>query len=240
MRPALLLGLAAIALLGGCDRREEDFYADNLLKMEQPAAGAAGAADERIAELRGEIRKYRAEVERKVEAAQQLGIYHKMLAVAYMRREMYQAAYESLKEAVAYHSNNSVIFCYLGICAAQISKSQAGPDKALWLDRAEAHYRRAIELDGDNVEALYGLAVFYTFELGKLGEAEQLTRRVLALRARHEEGFFLLANILYRQGRLAEAAELYGRIAASSQVEASRTEALANKSRIEKEMRGAP
>ena len=51
---------------------------------------------------------------------------------------------------------------------------------------------------------------------------------------------FLLANILYRTGRLAEAAALYGEIAASSQVEASRTEALANKSRIEKEMRGAP
>ncbi len=240
MSRALVLGLAAIALVAGCDRRGDDFYIEGLLKMEQPAPGAKGASSERIEELKREIRKYRAEVERKVEASQQLGIYHKMLAVAYMRLEMYQAAYDSLKDALAYHTNNAALFFYSGLCAAQMSRSAEGPDRALWLGRAETLYRRAIEIEPDNVEALYGLAVLCTFELDKLSEAEQLTRRVLALRARHEEGWFLLANILYRTGRLQEASALYGQIAASSQIEASRTEALANKSRIEKEIRGAP
>jgi tetratricopeptide (TPR) repeat protein len=236
----LAVAVAAAALLAGCDRREEDFYLDNLLPMEKPAAGVEERSDERIAELRREIRRYRAEVERKVEAAQQLGVYHKMLAVAYMRREMYRAAYDSLKEALAWHTNNAVLFYYSGICAAQISKSEAGPEKTLWLERAEAAYKRALELDPDHVEALYGLAILYTFETGRLVEAEGLVRRVLALRARHEQGAFLLANILYRRGRLQEAAALYREIAATAELDSSRAEALANQSTIEKEMRGTP
>lgn len=237
---AALAALAAtvVVLLAGCDRSRDDFYLDNLAKIERSEKGPSRPSDERIQELKREIRRYRAEVERKVEAAQQLGIYHKMLAVAYMRREMYQAAYDSLKEALAWHPANAVLFYYSGICAAQMSKAAAGPEKTLWLERAETHYRRAVEIEPDNVEALYGLAILYTFELDRLADAERLVRRILGLRERHEDGSFLLANILYRSGRLPEAAALYGQIGESTQVDARRTEALANKSLIEKEMRG--
>ncbi len=238
LRPALVL--IVIALVAGCDRRQEDFYLENLAKIERSEGGGAAASDERIRELKREIGRYRAQVERKVEATEQLGIYHKMLAVAYMRREMYQVAYQSLKDALVYHPANAVLSTYAGICAAQVSRAAVGPDKTLWLDRAEAHYSRAIEIEPDNVEALYGLAILCAFELDKLADAERLVRRVLSLRERHEEGSFLLANILYRTGRLEEAAALYGQIAASTQIDSSRAEALANKSRIEKEMRGTP
>jgi len=241
-RRPLLHAVTACLLLAGlaaCER-QDDFYTENLLLMERSARGQTDRSAARIEELKREIRKYRGIVEKKVEASEQLGIYHKMLAVAYMRREMYGAAYESLKEAMGYHPANSVLFYYAGVCAGQISRAQPQSERDLWLDRAESHYRRAIEIDPDYVEAMYGLAVLYTFELDKLAEAERLTRRVLELRARHEEASFLLANVLYQSGRLAEAAAVYKQIAESSQLDASRKEAMANKLRIEKEMRGAP
>ncbi len=235
----LLAACLALAGVASCEKRD-DVYVDGLVQMEKPAQGQPGPSDARIEELRREIGRYRGIVDKKVEASEQLGIYYKMLAVAYMRREMYQQAYESLKEAMAYHTNNSVLFYYAGVCAAQVSAAQSESEKGLWLDRAESHYRRALEIDPDYAEAMYGLAVLDTFELDKPADAERLVRRVLQLRSHDDAASFLLANVLYRLGRLPEAAAVYGQIAATTQLDASRSEAIANKSRIEKEMRGNP
>ncbi len=235
----LIVACALLAGLVSCDKRD-DFYVDGLARMEKPPKGQSEPSADRIEGLKREIARYRGIVDKKVEASQQLGIYYKMLAVAYMRLEMYQQAYDSLKEAITYHTNNSVLFYYAGLCAAQVSRAQTESDKGRWLERAEAHYRRALELEPDYAEAMYGLAVLDTFELNKLADAEQLARRILQLRSHDDDSSFLLANILYRMGRLAEAASLYGQIAATTQVDARRSEALANKSRVEKEMRGTP
>jgi tetratricopeptide (TPR) repeat protein len=234
------LALACLIVLGGCEK-DDSFYVENLLKIEQGERPVGRApSTSRIDELKGEIQRYRAVVDKKVEASEQLGIYHKMLAVAYMRKEMYQEAYASLLEAMRYHPANSVLFYYAGICAGQTAKAQAPSDKALWLERADSHYKRAIELDPSYVEAMYGLAVLDTFELGNLADAERLARKVLTLRARHDEALFLLGNILYRTGRLPEAITIYKQLADNAQTDAIRKDALANKSRIEKEMRGSP
>jgi tetratricopeptide (TPR) repeat protein len=235
---AVCIVLAAIA---GCQKiKDDDFYVQNLLPLEdKPKAPVpADGSSARIEELKREIARYRDVVDKKVQASEQLGIYHKMLAVAYMRREMYQAAYQSLMEALGYHPANSVLYYYAGVCAAQTSKAASQADRGAWLDRAESHYRRALDLDADYVEAMYGLAVLYTFELNKLPDAERLTRRILQLRARYDEASFLLGNILYRMGRLPESAGVYKQIAETTQVEAIRNEAIANKSRIDKEISG--
>ncbi len=234
--------LAACLVLAGfasCEKRD-DFYVDGLVQMEKPAQGQPGPSDARIEELRREIARYRGIVDKKVEASQQLGIYYKMLAVAYMRLEMYQQAYESLKEAMTFHTNNSVLFYYAGVSAAQVSRAQPQSERGLWLDRADSSFRRALEIDPDYAEAMYGLAVLDTFELDKVAEAEPLVRRVLQLRSRDDDASFLLANILYRLGRLREAVAVYSQIAATTQVDSRRSEAIANKSRIEKEIRGTP
>jgi tetratricopeptide (TPR) repeat protein len=237
---ATALVAAAGVALAGCEK-DDTFYVENLFKIEQgeKAAGST-ASSSRVDELKAQIKRYRAVVDKKVEASEQLGIYHKMLAVAYMRKEMYQAAYDSLIEAMRYHPTNSVLFYYAGVCAGQTSKAQAPSDRTQWLERAESHYKRAIDLDPRYVEAMYGLAVLDTFELGNVGDAEKLVRKILTLQMRHEQASFLLGNILYRTGRLPEALTVYKQLADSAQTEAARKDALTNKSRIEKEMRGTP
>jgi tetratricopeptide (TPR) repeat protein len=235
----LLASCLLIAAFASCDRRD-DFYVDGLVRMEKGTQGRPAPSEARIEELRREIDRYRSIVEKKVEASQQLGIYYKMLAVAYMRREMYEQAYESLEQAMTYHPKNSVLLYYAGVCAAQVSRVRPESERGLWLDRAESYYRRALELDPDYAEAMYGLAVLDTFERDKLVDAEALARRVLQLRSRDDAASFLLANILYRQGRLREAVAVYREIAGTTQVDASRKEAIANQARIEKEIRGAP
>lgn len=79
------------------------------------------------------------------------------------------------------------------------------------LDAAEKGYRRAIELNASNADAIHLLGVLLA-QKGRPQEAESLIRQALALRdvwAFHDN----LARILQDQGRLAEALDAYARAA---------------------------
>lgn len=79
------------------------------------------------------------------------------------------------------------------------------------LDTAEKGYRRAIELDARNADAIHLLGVLLA-QKGHPQEAESLVRQALVLRdvwAFHDN----LARILQDQGRLAEALDAYARAA---------------------------
>ena len=250
--PALLaacLALAASAvLLGGCDR-EADYYVDSLSEMEyprpedrgEPGKASDGRSDPRIRELEEGIARYRKEVERKVNATAQIGIYYKMLAVSYMERQMYGAAYESLQEAIRVHPENPILFYYSGVCAARMSLAQI--DEAArsdWLVAAEKHYRRAVALNPGYVDALYGLAVLLVFELERPEAAEQLLRRTLEIQKNNVEAMFLLGNVYYRLGRLEQALEAFRDAAGATKLAERREEALASQRRIEEELYGRP
>jgi tetratricopeptide (TPR) repeat protein len=199
-----------------------------------------GLDDTRIQELKEGIARYRREVERTVQATGQIGIYYKMLALQYMQRDMYGEAYESLQQAIQIHPENSILFHYAAVCAGRMSLAMVD-DKARtqWLARAEKLYRRALALDQNYVDAMYGLAVLLTFELERPEEAEGLLERILDIEKNNLEAMFLLGNVYYRLGRLEEALETYRRAAAAARVPERREEALANQRRIEGELYGA-
>ena len=168
-------GLAVLLLLGasGCARRQ-GFYLEELQKTET----TGGAGERRIAELEAGIRKYRQEVERKVQASDQLGVYYRMLAVRYMELGMFQQAYGAL-EARKIYPENPILFYYAGICAARLAQAQAeAEERRQWLERAERHYRRALVLDPLHSDTLYALSVLYVYELARPQEAEAFYRTI--------------------------------------------------------------
>jgi tetratricopeptide (TPR) repeat protein len=235
MIPALILCL----VLTSCARMDrDDALVEQLAGMEREADGVVSM--QRVEELQREIRRYRKEVERTVDASGQLAVYYKMLAVEYMRGAMYGAAYEALEQAIAIQPENPILFYYSGVSAARMSKAQViSEDRTLWLQRSEKLYRRAITLDPGYAAALYGLSVLYVFELDRPQEAEDLLERLLTVESKDIDGRFLLARVYYSLGKLEKAIEIYREIESLSDVKQIREQALANREQIEGELYGA-
>jgi tetratricopeptide (TPR) repeat protein len=235
---AVLAALAALAVLSlvACGR-DRGAYLEPLKRTEQ--GEGSKLSDRQIAELKAGIRKYRAEVDRKVRATQQLGIYYRMLALRYINLQMYQPAYDALEQARAIYPENPVLFYYSAVCAAQLSQAQTETArKAEWLQRSERLYRRAIALDPNYPGALYGLAVLYVFELDRTEEAVNLLEHLLEKQKNNTDAMFLLGNVYYRLHRPDKALELYDRLLRMDLPEDKRQEAKANKRRIEEELHG--
>jgi tetratricopeptide (TPR) repeat protein len=232
-------GLAAVLLVSsaGCARRQ-DFFLEELKKTE--AGRAAQVDDRRVAELEAGIRRYRQEVDRKVRASDQLGVYYRMLAVRYMQLGMFQQAYGALQEALKIYPENPVLSYYAGICAARLGQAQVQPEeRRQWLERAERHYRRALDLDPLHSETLYALAVLYVYELGRPKEAEGLLVRLLEREKKNADALFLLGNVYYATGRLEEALEVYRRLEGLRLPEDKRRKADENRRTIEEGLHGA-
>jgi tetratricopeptide (TPR) repeat protein len=241
--PAALFAMAALfalaALLPAACARDREAYLEPLKRME-PGEGKK-VSDRQIDELKAAIRRYQAEVDRKVRATQQLGIYYRMLAVRYIDLQMYQPAYEALEQARAIYPENAVLFYYSAVCAARLAQAQTEPARrGEWLGRSERLYRRAVVLDPDYPSALYGLAVLYVFELDRAQEAVDLLEHLLEKQKNNSEAMFLLGNVYYRLGKPEKALELYNRLVRMDLSADKRREAEANKRRIEEELHGAP
>jgi cytochrome c-type biogenesis protein CcmH/NrfG len=227
----------AIASLGGCARRTAAWLEP--LKTLEPGGAPTNAA---IEDLKRGIVRYQAEVDRKVSAAQNLGVYWKMLALKYVDNGMYGLALQALDEAVAIYPENPILFQYMGISAARAAKSLvADPAEQVRLfTRAEAAYRRAIFLDPSYVNALYGLSVLLALELGRPGEAEPLLAQVLELEPKNLDALFLLGRIAYADGRYGDAVDAYDRILAARPPEKLRDQAEQNARQAKEALHGAP
>jgi len=227
-RPLSIACAAALALasLAGCRQAGAGWLEP--LKTLEPGGTPTNAA---IEELKKGIDRYQAEVDRKVSAAQNLGVYWKMLALKYVDNGMYGLALDALDEAVAVYPENPILFQYMGISAARTAKGMVADasEQARLFARSEAAYRRAVFLDPAYVDALYGLAVLLALELGRTGEAEPLLDTVLEKEPKNLDALFLLGRIAYSQGRYEDAVECYDRILAAQPPDALRDQAARNK-----------
>jgi tetratricopeptide (TPR) repeat protein len=152
---------------------------------------------------------------------------------------MYGAAYDALKQAIGIHPENAILFYYSAVCAARMSKAEVlAEDRASWLERSESLYRRAIALDPNYAEALYGLSVLYVFELDRPLEAEPLLERLLTVESKEIDGRFLLARVYYSLGKLERAIEVYREIESLSDVKQKRQEAQELREQVEAELYG--
>ena len=215
---------------------QENGYLDKILDME---AKDDTYTSESIQDIEKSIKKYQKEVERKMEATAQLGIYYKMLAAQYMENSMFNMALDSLKSAIEIYNENPILFFLSGVCAGNVSRSvMVEEEKDYWIKQSFQYYSRAIQLDSDYVDALYGLAVLLIFEMGMPEQAISHLETVNKLQRNNIDAMFLLARAYYETGSLEAALELYSLIISLTKVEKTREQAEVNKSRIETELYG--
>lgn len=225
---ALVLSMLAMAFTA-CGQEESDTL-EELVEME---GGADQVSEDRIAEIEREIERYREIVEEKVQATGELGVYYKMLARAYTSRQMFGPALDALEEAIRIETDNPVLFSRAAVAAGHLGKAAGEREDALeQFEIAERYYRRALELDPDYVDALYGLAVLYTFELDRSADALPLLDRATAVAPERARPFMLKGRVLLELGRPEEAAEAYGTAAETADSKDVRDAALENRRRI--------
>jgi tetratricopeptide (TPR) repeat protein len=209
------------------------------MKALEPGGKPTNAA---VEDLKRGIDRYQAEVDRKVSAAQNLGVYWKMLALKYVDNGMFGLALGALDEAVAVYPENPILFQYMGVSAARAAKGLVADaaEQARLYARSEAAYRRAIFLDPTYVAALYGLAVLLALELGRAAEAEPLVATVLEREPKNLDALFLLGRIAYAGGRYEDAVDCYDRILATHPPDRLAGQAEQNRRQAKEALFGTP
>ncbi len=237
--PLILACAAALAAasLAGCARRNAGWLEP--LKTLEPGGAPTNAA---IEDLKQGIDRFQAEVDRKVSAAQNLGVYWKMLALKYVDNGMYGLALDALDEAAAVYPENPILFQYMGVSAARAAKGIIADtgERARLFARAEAAYRRAIFLDPAYVNAMYGLAVLLALELDRPAEAKPLLDGVLAREPENVDALFLLGRIAYVEGRYEDALDAFDRVLATRPPERIAAQAEQNKREVKGALYEAP
>ncbi len=235
-----VLSLVVVLALAGCKNKEDQYYLNNLKKLESLEYKASIRDEKEIKRLKEGINKYKKIVDQKVKASEQLGIYYKMLAVRYLNSKMYALALENLKKALKYYPENPILFYLTGVCYARTAKSILDDDakRKSMLDLAVRYYKRAISLDNRYRDALFGLAVLYVFELNKPELAVPLLEKLLSTQKSDTDAMFLLARTYYQLGDNEKAIKMYDRIIKITKSKRRREEALKDKEIIEVEMNG--
>jgi len=240
-RAAAAVGaLLSFILLAGCQDKARDSYVDSLTEMEKTEFKGQKIDDKTVEELKKNIEKFQAEVDRKVKATENLGVYWKMLAVRYMNGGMYGESLEALKQAIAVYPENPLLFFYQGTCAARLGKAQTADSarQAELYRLAENAYKRAVALDPVLVHALYALSILYVFELDRPAEAEPLLKKALEVEKKNWDCRMLLARVYYQTRRPEQAVEIYDEVAGSAAPDQLKKDAEANRKRIQEELYG--
>ena len=206
--------LLIVLFLGfsGC-KRENDTMLEELLTVEEGEYKDKDVSSKTIDELKEGIQLLEADIERTIEAGEQLVNYYRLVAVKYMAREMYGLAVPFFRKALDVQPTNRLVAYRIGVCIAQVAMSQSDVESRKGrFEEAERYYLYAIHLDPLYTDALYALSVLYVFELDRQDEADVYLERLVATESRHFKAMFLLARIYASFGRVEDAVALYDEI----------------------------
>ena len=227
-----LLLLPILLGLSGCDR-EKDAMLDELLTLEEESYSDEAISSKTIDELRIGINRLQGEIERTVEAGEQLINYYRLAGLEFMGRELYGLAVPFFRKALDLQPTNRLLSYRIGVCTVQIAMSQNDAQaRRLKFEEAEEYYLYAIRLDPRYAGALYALSVLYVFEMDRPEDAEAYLERILEDESRHFKAMFLLARVYVGYGRIDDAVALYDEIIRESNDQTQVEEAKKNRGEL--------
>lgn len=207
-RCGALLATALVLVIALASCRREDPRLESMINLEPNPP-----TEDRVQELRTLIERYEQQVADAIAALTGKADALKLLAQEYTRQELYGPALDALEEAIRIQPRNHVLHYLAGVSAGFLGKSQARPDlQADYYSRAERSYELAVEIEPDYIDARYGLAVLYVFEMGEPVKALPHLRHVLEISSGHVPSLFVLARAHVALGNIDEAITAYERI----------------------------
>jgi tetratricopeptide (TPR) repeat protein len=201
----------------GCEYNRADYnsLAERMGELEEEPG--LPVTDERISQLKKDIKRVDQEIENTIEKVRDKGTYYKLLGLKYMDYNMWSDGARAFDGAVAISPKNARLHYYRAVCLAQSGINESSPLRRDELfKQAEYDYLRARELDGIYISPLWGLSVLYVYEMDRPGDAKEPLDRLLDIAPNHDKALLLRAELYRADGNSSRALDLYHKIEVES------------------------
>jgi tetratricopeptide (TPR) repeat protein len=166
------------------------------------------------------------------------GIYNNAVGLSLSDRGIYKKALDYLQKAMDVFPANEGLFYQSAICAGYIAKSivvqGSNPNEAKpWFDKAEANYKKAIQLNPEYLDAYYGYGILLLFELNRPQDAVRYFLTVRERERYNTDVRFALGQAYYALGEYDQAIAMYDEILAVTKIDSRIKRANANKAQVQ-------
>jgi tetratricopeptide (TPR) repeat protein len=148
------------------------------------------------------VKRYRAQLE----GAEKVGSNYEKLGREYVKKGDWTPAIEALTQAIEYGNTGARVHYFLGAAYANRANETAGKDD---IEKAEHHYKMAVEKNPKIYDASYGLGIL-TFYLKKdRDKGIEIMKEISFKEPSYYQARFALGRFYYESGEAARALSVY-------------------------------
>ena len=146
-------------------------------------------------ELLKAVSSYKKAINAKIEAGDKIVYVYKRLGDLYMRRNMWNNAIDSYKQAIDYIPDKAIVHHNLALCYANKASFFEKPE---FYKLALIEYRMAIKIDNGRHTSHYGLGILLFFKMNRHEEGIRELEKVLELRKNYYDAYLALGRAYYQ------------------------------------------
>ena len=150
--------------------------------------------DDNIERLKKKAEEYDKVAWEKIESAEKAGDLYQKLGEKYLQRKLWDLSITSLEKALGYGRETPIVHYSLAVAYANRGKEMK--DNAN-IDKAEHHYRRALEINPDYDQAAHGLGIILFYVKHDRDGGLKVMKRVVRRNRNYYNARFTLARFYY-------------------------------------------
>lgn len=159
-----------------------------------------------ISELLETIAKQEQQVKAGEESPAKLALSYQKLGEKYLENGMFDASIETFTKALALGRDNPLVHYSLGVAYANKAKEGKATSD---IEKAEFHYRKALQLNPSYTSAAYGLALFLFYVKEEKEEGIDMLEKLVAGRKSLYRERMALGRLYFDAGKYATALSHY-------------------------------
>ena len=200
---ALMITVISISLcISGCG---DDSWISDLFTLKSVKT----VRDENIEQLKKKASKYEKQLNEKLRSADSLSIVHQKLGEKYLDGKAWTSAIESFKKSIGYGRDTSFVHYSLAIAYANRGKGLASKADT---EKAEHHYKRALEISPNNYDASYGLGILLFYSKQEREEGVRIMESLAQRKKVFYRARFALGRFYYELKKINKSLSIYENI----------------------------
>ncbi|MBP7902012.1 MAG: tetratricopeptide repeat protein [Spirochaetes bacterium] len=214
MKKCFMISVAVILTVivsTGCDKNPLEYLK---LKSVKIAEGNESGGEKSLDDLLEEAKEYENDINSKGQASSKLGSVYEKIGIKYAETKSWELSIDSLEKALKYGNDSAKVHFYLG---ASYSNRGMNLGEKSDFDKAVFHYKKSLEKNSSNSEALYGLAFVEFYGLGDKESGLKKMKIVVDSDERNINARFALGRMYYESGKMPSALSVYEGIYAYAQ-----------------------